>query len=93
MEPMPGLAAPRGREDVAVALSLLPSQFRSGRKGPADKVQAPGPLVTLILSIAQAAGLALGFPAFPLPHRLSHCFSFLRASPWGAGPGKWGEEE
>lgn len=98
-KPHSGLAAPRGREDVAAAPSLLPSRFRGCRKGPADRGLAPGtptsptPIPSTALASGEATGLALRFPAsFPSPRRLSHCFSFPRASPCGARPGNWGEE-
>lgn len=73
-KPHSGLAAPRGREDVAAAPSLPPSRFRGCRKGPADRGLAPGtptsptPIPSTALASGEATGLALRFPAsFPSP--------------------------
>lgn len=81
-----------------------PSQFRGCRTGPADRSPAlstpssPPPVPHSQHSSGGAAWAACRAGTrvsclLPLPRRLSHCFSFPRASPCGAGPGKWGEEE
>ncbi|XP_016062054.1 PREDICTED: uncharacterized protein LOC107532241 [Miniopterus natalensis] len=92
-EPMPGLAAPRGREDMAVAPSLLPSEFRGYRKGPADRAQALGPLHhPPFLAQPRLPGWHLDFlPPSPPPQALT-LFFFSKSFSSGAWPGKWGEE-
>ena len=73
-KPHSGLAAPRGREDVAAAPSLPPYRFKGCRKGPADRGLAPRtpasppPILSTALASGEATGLALRFPApFPSP--------------------------